>query len=243
MSGTLAELSNRKDHVAVVFMSHGEGGRLLQVNDHGEFVERYDIPASQIAAARDAEVRHASRLLGFEPAYLYPAEAMADFGKTLSCAESMDHWDDKLPGGAGGILRRLVEDIRARRPRVVITHDPRDDSHYMDHGHNKALGTLVEMAARMAADPAVGTGSPYVVQELLSVAPVGEKADVTLAVDSAIRMKAIGQYPSQFRKDKIAELSQQKEERYVLRWRAVGVVVPPSGSILRDLVGGASTGS
>jgi LmbE family N-acetylglucosaminyl deacetylase len=236
--GTLSQLGRAGRHVVVVFMSHGEGGRLLQVTPNGQFVERDDLPPAKIAETRDREVARAAKTMQVETSFLYPVEAHADFGKVTACSDAIERWSKTLPGGIADVLRRLVTDIRARRPRVIITHDPRDDSHWMEHGHNKGFGALVEMAARMAADPRVTVAGkePHVVQEVLAIAPQGVNPDVSLTVGSELRMKAIGEYPSQFRHDKAAELASRKVEDYVVRWRAKGAVVPPVGSIIGDLI-------
>ena len=77
---------------------------------------------------------------------------------------------------------------------------------------------------------------PWVVEELLSVAPVNVRPDVSITVGEGTRKQALSQYPSQFRFDKVEDTSARKVEDYVVRWRARGVAVPAAGSILGDIV-------
>src|SRR5690348_5575303 len=58
-SGTLTHLGEGHHKAAVVLMTHGEGGRVLEVNPKGEFVERYDLPKEQIVQTRDRETDRA----------------------------------------------------------------------------------------------------------------------------------------------------------------------------------------
>lgn len=237
MGGTLSELGAGGYKAVAVLMSHGEGGRILQVDSKGEFFERYDAPKEQIVQMRDHETDDAAHTMRVETVHLYGANDNADFGKTLACDETLEKWESTLPGGVAGILRKLVDDIRTRRPRVVVTSDPRDEGGWFEHGHNKAFGALVELAARMAADPRVtGNAPPHVVEELLAVAPSNVKADVTVKVDPAVRRKIMSEYPSQFRPDKVEDTSGRTTETYVVWWHAKGASIPPGGSILGDLV-------
>lgn len=233
--GTLARLARAGRRVALVVMSHGEGGRLLERAPDGGVVERRDLPAARVVAVRDREIAQAMGLVPAPYAHLYPAEARVDYAWTTSCDEALAQWNQRLPGGVAGALRRLVDDLRARRPRVVITLDPRDDPQASHHGHHKATGVLVELAARLAADPAVPGGAPHAVHELLTCAPADVRADVALAVDPAIRLAMLGAYASQFAPEHFDALARRPVEHFVLRWRARGVAVPPEGSVLAHL--------
>jgi LmbE family N-acetylglucosaminyl deacetylase len=235
IGGTLAVLSQKGHKTAAVLMSHGEGGRLLQVNEKGEFVERYDVPKEKLVGVRGEETANAAKLMGVEVTYLYPPEANVDFGKTLECEEALETWNDSLTGGVSEMLRKLVIDIRKRRPRVIITHDPRNDSHWMDHGHNKAIGALVEAAARMAADGRYDGGWPHTVEEVVNIAPAGVHTDVSVPVGVPMRRKVLALYPSQFRVDKASEASMRSTEDYVLVWRAKGAPTPAGGTLLGEL--------
>ena len=236
-AGTLTKLGEGGHKTVVVLMSHGEGGRVLEVNTKGEFVEHYDLPKDQIVQTRDRETDKAAHAMQVETVHMYAGSDNADFGKTLSCEETLEKWEQSLPGGVANVLHKLVDDIRTRRPRVVITSDPRDEGGWFEHGHNKAFGALVELAARMAADPRVTSNeNPHVVQELLTVAPSNVKPDVSITVGEGARRKVLSLYPSQFRYDKVEDTSGRKVEDYAVVWRAKGVTVPPAGSILGDLV-------
>lgn len=233
--GTLLLLGEKKRKTAVVLLSHGEGGRLLQVNERGEFVERYDVPKAKLVAQRAEESGAAATLMRASLSHLYPADANVDFGKTEECEETLETWERTVSGGVADVLRRLVADIRQRRPRVILTHDARNDTHWMDHGHNKATGALVDAAARMAADPRVGQGAPHVVEELYAIAPSKARHDVSLPVGAERRRRVLALYPSQFRIDKASEAASRETEDYVLVWRAKGASVPAAGSILEEL--------
>jgi LmbE family N-acetylglucosaminyl deacetylase len=156
---------------------------------------------------------------------------------TTSCADALAHWQRSLPGGVAGMLRRVVSDLRMRRPRVVITLDPRDDPQASHHGHHKAVGVIVEAAARLAADPRVPGGEPLAIEELLTTAPrdLPEAQTVNVPVEVAARVHALGAYPSQFTPEELAvdPIAQRPREQFVLRWRAVGA--PPAASSARVL--------
>lgn len=240
--GTMDRLVRGGHHVAFVTMSHGEGGRLLERARDGSVEERRDYPRSHVVEVRDREIAEAARQIGVEYAHLHPAEANLDDVWTTSCSETVTRWQASVPGGIAGILHRLVADIRARRPRVIITLDPRDDPQSSHHGHHKAVGVLVDAAVRLAADPLVTAGgAPHVVEELLTTAPQGQHADVEIPVSVAARLSMLTAYGSQFVPEKLAvdPVAQRKTDAFVLRWRATGAPVPRSGTRLMDFVGAA----
>jgi LmbE family N-acetylglucosaminyl deacetylase len=236
--GTFDRLVHAGRRVAFVAMSHGEGGRLLERGLDGGVQERRDYPRAHVAAVRDREIANAAARMGVTFAHLYPAEANADDAWTTSCAEAISRWDISLPGGVAEVLRRLVTDLRARRPRVVITLDPRDDPQLSHHGHHKALGVLANAAARLAADPGIDTGGQaHVVEELLTTAPRDVAGDVTVPVDVGARLSALAAYASQFVPEELAvdAIAQRPSERFLLRWRAERAPPPRAGSRLLDL--------
>jgi LmbE family N-acetylglucosaminyl deacetylase len=115
----------------------------------------------------------------------------------------------------------------------VVTHDPRDDDdEILDHGHHKALGALVEIAVRAAADERYPGGKPHVVEEFVSIAPQQVKADVTLEVGTAMRKKLMAEHASQFDLGKLTSVGARSTESFVVRWRVAGAAVPPGGSLL-----------
>jgi LmbE family N-acetylglucosaminyl deacetylase len=239
--GTMDALARAKRRVFSVVMSHGEGGRLLQREANGRISERIGAPPAEVAEVRDRELARSMKMLGIEYEHLYPASAGADFHAgdvrgheraVHACGETLERWDEQLPGGIGGIVEKLVASIRSRRPRVVVTHDHRDDDDWLDHGHHKAFGALVEIAARAAADPNVPGGTPHVVEELVAIAPKQVEATITLQVGSEMRKKLIAANTSQFEAQKVAEIAPRSAERYVVRWRAKGSELPPDGSLL-----------
>lgn len=239
--GTMDRLVRAGHRVAFVMMSHGEGGRLLERNREGGVEERRDYPRSHVVEVRDEEVAEAARRVGVEHAHLHPAEANADDAWTTSCSETMSRWNASLPGGVAGVLSRLVADIRTRRPKVIITLDPRDDPQSSHHGHHKAVGVLADAAARLAGDPNVRTGGePHVVEELLTMAPQGTHADVVVPVDKAARLSMLSAYASQFVPEKLAvdPVAQRPNEDFILRWRAVNAP-PVQSSRLTEWASGA----
>lgn len=239
--GTMDRLVKAGRRVAFVSASHGEGGRVLERDASGAVVTRRDYPRAHVVELRDREIEDAAKAIGVTVAHLEPADANLDYGFTESCADALRHWDAASPGGVAGILRRLVADVRARRPRVVVTLDPRDDPQASHHGHHEALGVLAELAARLAADPRAGEGTPHVVEELLTTAPRGVRGDVTVRVDVAARLAMLAAYRSQFVADELAkdETAQRPEEAFVLRWRAAGAP-PVKTSRLAEMVERAS---
>lgn len=240
--GTMDRLVRSGHRVAFVMMSHGEGGRLLERNREGGVDERRDYPRSHVVKVRDEEVAEAARRVGVDYSHLHSAEANADDAWTTSCSETISRWNASLPGGVVGVLRRLVADIRTRRPRVIITLDPRDDPQSSHHGHHKAVGVLVDAAARLAGDPSVRDQSaPHVVEELWSTAPQGSRADAVVPVDKAARLSMLTAYASQFVPEKLAvdPVAQRPNDEFVLRWRAVHAPPAKDGSRLLEWVSAA----
>jgi LmbE family N-acetylglucosaminyl deacetylase len=242
--GTMDRLVRAGRRVAFVTMSHGEGGRLLERDGDGHMVERRDYPRAHVIEVRDREIAEAARRIAVPFAQLYPGTADVDFAWTTSCPDALAAWQRTLPGGLEGMLRRVVADLRARRPRVVITLDPRDDPQASQHGHHKAVGVVVDAAARLAADPRVRDGgAPLVIEELLTTAPhelpAGET--VAVAVDVRARVHILEAYPSQFSSEGLAvdPVAQRPEEQFVMRWRAAGAPAVHEGARLLDLVKGA----
>ncbi|HEY8078042.1 MAG TPA: PIG-L family deacetylase, partial [Labilithrix sp.] len=220
--GTLAALAHAGRRVSLVVVSHGEGGRLLVSLADGGTAERRDLPPADVARLRDDELARAMHVAGVPYAHLYAATDAVDYGFTTSCREAMAHWDSSLPGGLGEMLARIVDDIRAKRPRVVVTMDPRDDPQGSRHGHHRAVGTMVELAARAAADPrVVRTRPPHSVAEVLAFAPRDAHADVTIATGSAARVAMLAEHRSQFVAP-FEPLAYRDDELFVVRWRARG---------------------
>jgi LmbE family N-acetylglucosaminyl deacetylase len=240
--GTMDRLVRAGHRVAFVTMSHGEGGRLLERGQDGGIIERRDYPRAHVVAVRDREIAEAARRIGVAYAHLYPADANVDYRHTTSCSEALSEWDKHLPGGVHGALRALVADLRTRRPRVVITLDPRDDPQASHHGHHKAAGTLALEAARLAADPKVEDGrEPHVVEEVLTTAPLGERADVKVPVHVAARIAMLDAYASQFVPEQVSTdpIAQRPTDDFVLRWRAAQAPAPKEHARLLELVGAA----
>jgi LmbE family N-acetylglucosaminyl deacetylase len=238
--GTMETLVVAKKRVFDVVLSHGEGGRLLDVNAAGDVKESTAAP-EKVAVVRDREFAKVMETLGVRYEHLYPASARADFAAkdvrgharaVHGCDETMKRWQELLPDGIAGAMRKLVESIRNRRPRIVVTHDPRDDEDWLDHGHHKALGALVHIAVRLAADPRLAGERPHVVEELVTIAPKQVRADVTLHVKTDIRRRVMAKNISQFEPKKFAEVAQRTDERYVIAWRAQGAASPPGGGSL-----------
>lgn len=245
--GTLDTLARAKKSVTVVYLSHGEGGRLLERAADGQLVEKTGMSPAQVAEVRDHEVARVMKTLGVEFDRLYPASVGADFAEqdvaglgraTHACKATYERWHEILPDGLGGLMKTLVLDIQKRRPRVIVTHDARDDEDFLDHGHHKALGALVEIAARAAADPKIGGGEPWVVEELDTVAPKQANADMTFELGSGVRKKLMIEHASQFDLQKLSEVGQRTSERFVVRWRAKGAAAPPEPSRLASYVHG-----
>ena len=239
--GTMDRLVHAGRRVAFVIMSHGEGGRLLERDPDGRVVERRDYPRAHVVELRDREVADAAQRIGVPFAQLYPGSANIDYAWTTSCHDALAHWQQTQPEGLAGMLRVLVADLRMRRPRVVITLDPRDDPQASHHGHHEAVGVLVATAARLAADPRVHDGrEPHAIEELLTTAPRGLPPEQTVhvTVDVAARVHMLEAYASQFLPAELATdpVAQRPTEQFVLRWRATGAPPAAKGSRLLELV-------
>jgi LmbE family N-acetylglucosaminyl deacetylase len=238
-AGTMDMLVQAKRRVFEVVLSHGEGGRLIEKDATGRIAEKTGVPPAEVAQVRDRELARAMKALGIEYEHLYPPEASADFAAedtsgreraVHACAETLERWDVLLPDGLAGLLRKLVASIRTRKPRVIITHDYRDDEDWLDHGHHKALGAMVELAARAAADFKIPGGPPHVVEEFVTIAPKQAQADITLQTGTDMRKRLMAANKSQFELQKFTEIAQRATERYVVRWRAKGA--PPGPTLM-----------
>jgi LmbE family N-acetylglucosaminyl deacetylase len=238
--GTLGRLVKAGRRVSLAVMSHGEGGRLLEPGPRGTFVERRDLPREKVVEVRDDEIRRATGRVPVEFRQLYPAAANVDFGWTTSCEEALRLWNAKVPGGVTEMLKKLIDDLRTRRPRIVITFDPRNDPEGSNHGHHKAVGVLVELAARAAGDSTVPGGKPHVVEEVLAFAPKDQPGDISLATGNEVRLAMLREYRSQMKPaDLKTPLAERFEEHFVVRWRPAGISAPSEGSILAAIAGPA----
>lgn len=243
--GTMAALVRANRKVYDVTMTHGEGGRLLDRDATGAVSEKTGVPPTEVAQVRDHELDRVMKTLGIPYEHLYPASVLADFAAqdvegharaVHACGETLERWDQLLPGGIAGLLKKLVVSIRERKPRVIVTHDSRDDEDWLDHGHHKALGALVEMAARAAADPRAPGGPPHVIEELVMIAPKQAAPALTVPVGKDMHRRLILEHASQFEPAKVEEVANRTTERFVVRWRANGVATPPGGTILGELL-------
>jgi LmbE family N-acetylglucosaminyl deacetylase len=218
--GTIDRLVRAGRHVAFVSFTHGEGGRVLERNGAGEVVVRRDHPRAHVVALRDAEMSEAAAAVGVEAAHLHGADLGLDFGKTTSCKETLDRWNASVPGGLAAVLRGMVADLRRRRPRVVITLDPRDDPESSHHGHHKAVGALVGVATRLAADPRVRGGPVHVAEGLLTTAPAGAEHAIAVDVDVRARRKMLAAYRSQFLPEDLETnvVANRAREEFVVVW-------------------------
>jgi len=239
--GTIDALVKAKKKVYVAYLSHGEGGRLLEKDADGQLREKTGVPPEKVAEVRDREIARVMRILGVEYTRLYPPTAGADFvakdveglaRATHACGETYEKWHEVLPDGLGGLVKKLIEDIRTRKPRVIVTHDARDDEDFLDHGHHKAFGALVEIAARAAADPKIPGAPPHVVEELDTIARKQVNADITLNLGNTVRKRLITEHASQFDVQKFTEVGPRTQERYTVKWRAKNAAAPAGGSFL-----------
>ncbi len=116
-------------HTVSLFSTFGEGGQ----NAVGP--ELYE----ELGVIRARETIAASEVQGSEPHFL----GFRDFGFSKSAEETFRAWGEKE------ILRRMVLQIRLRRPDVIITnHDTTSG-----HGHHQATGRTLLQAFEAAADP------------------------------------------------------------------------------------------
>lgn len=207
--GTLVALAARGVRTSLTVNSHGEGGRLLV-----DGVERRDFSTAEVTRVRDAEMAEAARREGTTLFYLHEAAQDVDYGFTTSCKEALAHWDATLPGGLRALVETIEADLRRKRPRVVVTLDPRDDPQASHHGHHKAVGVLVELAARAVAGEAG-------IEELVTMAPADAPPETvaTFPVDARARRHALEAHASQFWPKDLDGFGMRPDERFVVRWR------------------------
>jgi LmbE family N-acetylglucosaminyl deacetylase len=231
--GLLRKLTRGGHEVNTVILSNGEGGRVVERGPDGKPFDNRSYSPEQLVKIRHREVRNASKVLKAPATFLYPAKPAVDFGYTTSTPETLKRWDEELPGGLEGIIRSLVADIRRRKPDVIVTLMQDDTSpRFEEHGHHKAMGLLVDLAARLAGDPAFGRGKPHVVREVLSAS--GRSPDaIEIPVDKEDRRAAMKKYPSQFLEEMLHGGSWEAPfERFRLIWRVQGSHPSEGGSLL-----------
>ncbi len=117
-------------HTVSLFSTFGEGGQ----NAIGP--ELYE----ELGAIRARETMAAAEIQGSEPHFL----GLKDFGYSKSADEAFKFW------GHEEALRRMVLQIRTRRPDVIITNHSVTSN---DHGHHQATARLVVESFDAAADP------------------------------------------------------------------------------------------
>jgi len=203
--GTMDRLVKKGHRVIFVSLTHGEGGRLLQRGADGKIVERRDLPRSEVVRVRDREIADAARSINVSFAHLRRAEENLDFAFTTSTEDTLARWP------VDSIVHSLVDDMNTRRPRIVITLDPRDDPQGSNHGHHKAMGLLVAQAAHTSG----------AVDELWSMAPRGTAATLDVPVRVEARLAMLRAYPSQFIADDLAKdpIATRPTESFVLLWK------------------------
>jgi LmbE family N-acetylglucosaminyl deacetylase len=117
-------------HTVSLFSTYGEGGQ----NAIGP--ELYE----EMGAIRAHETMAAAEIQGSEPHFL----GLKDFGFSKTRDEAFRFW------GHEEALRRMVLEIRALRPDVIITNHSTTSN---DHGQHQATALLVVEAFDAAADP------------------------------------------------------------------------------------------
>ncbi len=235
--GTMARLHESGRKLGVVLMSHGEGGRRLERGPNGAVREVRGEGAHFMAALRDREAGRALAHVDVTPTYLYPPSALADFGWTTSLSGSLAYWNEHLPGGLSGALQHLVADIRARKPGVIVTLDPHNDPQLSGHGHHRAFGTLVDHAARLAANPAFPGGPVHAASELLTLAPADRRPDITVDVNPQRRLAMLEDYYSQFTPKDLTGLARSPVEHFRFGWQAGQSAPNAAASSLLRLLG------
>ncbi|MBK7862148.1 MAG: PIG-L family deacetylase [Archangiaceae bacterium] len=239
--GTLKKLADAGHAVTAVSLTHGEGGRIVEERG-GEVVELRapaDFPVAKLVRARDAEMSDAAGRMGIEHAHLFDAKLGLDYGYTRSTAEVLTRWDTLAPGGLDGMLSRMVADLRARKPDLVLALM---ESNPEEHGAHKASAILVDLAARLAADPSYGSGAPHVVRELVIIGSAASH-DLRVDVDKDAWRHTMGAYRTQFLEPMISETDHfirgddTSHEQYTVRWSAHGAVNPAGESLFASLTG------
>jgi LmbE family N-acetylglucosaminyl deacetylase len=137
--------ADRGAEIAIVTATRGDAGRA------GEppICSREELPAR-----RESELREAARLLG------------------IGHVRLLDYLDKHLAEAPPDIVRReLVEEIRRRRPQVVVTFDPNGVNQHPDH---VAISRFAIDAIGVAADARwlPDAGPAHRVQRLLWASPV-----------------------------------------------------------------------
>src|SRR6185436_14604355 len=140
-------------------MKYGAAGvrTVLVTATRGERGKAGDPPVcalDQLAACREAELREAVRIVGFDELHL------------------LDYRDRELADAPPDAIRRsLVSLIRRARPSVVASFDPNGFNVHPDH---IAISRFTADAIAAAADPRwyPDTGAPHIVTRLVWIPPI-----------------------------------------------------------------------
>jgi LmbE family N-acetylglucosaminyl deacetylase len=239
--GTLKKLSDGGHHVTAVSLTHGEGGRVVKRRGSRvvELQAGVDFPVDQLVRRRDAEMTDAAGRMRIHSDHLFDAKLGLDFGYTTSTSEVLTRWDQDAPGGLEGIVQAIVADIRKRKPDVVMALmevDPRE------HGAHKASAILVDIAARLAADPQYGDGEPHVVREFVTVGSEHAPDDLLVPVDKNAWHHTMAAYRTQFIGRMVSQVDQAirgddtSHEEYKIRWQASGAITADGRSLFESMV-------
>jgi len=140
-------------------MKYGTAGvrTVLVTATRGEQGKAGDPPVcapDQLAAFREAELREAVRIIGFDELHL------------------LDYRDRELADAPPDAVRQsLVSLIRRTRPSVIASFDPNGFNVHPDH---IAISRFTADAITAAADPRwyPGTGAPHIVPRLVWIPPI-----------------------------------------------------------------------
>ena len=207
--GTLATLRDRGHSIALVILSHGEGGRLLVPDTEGHVVENRSHSCAEVAGLRDREMQCVARLLRADLHYLFDATSNLDYGFDTEPERTLARWNTSVPGGLAEIERRLRDQVRKRRPAVVLTLDVRNDPSGNQHSHHRAIGMLVQRAS--ANDP------EFARTERWSFAPQDTEPDMVVNVEPKQRLQLLQCHASQFKAEDLQGRGSRPSEGFVLQ--------------------------
>ena len=122
--GTMEKLFAQKKDMALVILSHGEGGRAVEKNPDGSYRENRNVPREKLASTRDDETLAAFSGTPLDVSYLFPAKvsvlgAVVSEVLSLGARAATGLCTRRVPCSCDRTARHPVFFRRTSRPRCV----------------------------------------------------------------------------------------------------------------------------